>query len=289
MHAGSLRLESGRLGLAPEDDVKRQGENMFRPTLAMLWMVSLATSGCGQSAGGVDIWDAVARGDSSAIEKFAAAGGDLNVRGSGGSTPLWVALQEKNRDSYEALLKHGADPNVIMSGRRVVTHWAALEEDPWWLRLALEHGADPNLVNVGRGRPNEGTPLKFALGKRSQLTLEDDIRGDAKFLDNVKLLVEHGADIDKPWPPPGNGSALPSYPLADAAAFNDFESVLYLLEAGADFKIAENSGIGFLARIRQVGEWREKEELLFRHEVYRKSFDAVRAWLEERGVEVGGK
>ena len=78
-------------------------------------------------------------------------------------------------------------------------------------------------------------------------------------------------------------------PLAQAAAGNDLESVLYLLEAGADYNLAEDSGIRFLARMRQMGEWREKEELLFRHEVYRKKFDAVRAWLLERGVDVGGK
>jgi len=255
---------------------------MFRPTLALLLGFSLTMTGCGQTAGGVDIWDAVARGDASAIQRFASAGGDLNVGGSGGSTPLWVALKEKNRDSYEALLKYGADPNVIMSGRRVVTHWAATEEDPWWLRLALEHGADPNLVNVGRGRPSEGTPLQFALGKRSQLTLEDAVRGDAKFLENVKLLVEHGADIDKP-------NRYNSYPLAEAANYNDFEGVLYLLEAGADYKLAKYGGISFLARIRQLCKWRDKEELLFRQEVYRKQFDAVRAWLEERGVDVGRK
>lgn len=181
-----------------EVDVNQKAHKLIRPILAALLALSLAITGCGQSAGGVDIWDAVARGDGMAIHRFASAGGDLNVRGSGGSTPLWVALKEKNRDSYEALLKHGADPNVIMSGKRVVTHWAALEEDPWWLRLALEHEADPNLVNIGRGRPSEGTPLQFALGKRSQLTLEDDLRGGGKFLDNIKLLVQHGADIDKP-------------------------------------------------------------------------------------------
>jgi uncharacterized protein len=254
---------------------------MFYPTLALLVGLSLTMTGCGQ-AGGVDIWGAVARGDVLAIQRFASAGGDLNVRGSGGSTPLWAALTDKNRDSYEALLKYGADPNVIMSGRRVVTHWAAAEEDPWWLRLALEHGADPNLVNVGRGRPIEGTPLKFALGKRSQLTLDDHIRGDVKFLHNVKLLVEHGADIDKP-------DRYNSYPLADAAAYNDFESVLYLLEAGADYALAECGGIKFLARVHQVSEWREKEEPPFQHEVYCKKFDAVRAWLEERGVDVGKK
>jgi ankyrin repeat protein len=251
---------------------------MFRTTLAMLLGVSLTMTGCGGSAGGVDIWDAVTRGDGSAIQRFASAGGDLNVRDSGGSTPLWVALKEKNRDSYEALLKYGADPNVIMRGRRVVTHWAAIEEDPWWLRLALEHGADPNLVNVGRGRPSEGTPLKFALSKRGWLTLEDHIRGDTRFLANVKLLVEHGADIDKP-------DRYNCYPLAQA----DFESVLYLLEAGADYKLAECKGISFLASIRQICERREKEEDMFRHEVYRKQFDAVRAWLEQHGVDVRGE
>ena len=254
---------------------------MFRPTLAMLLGLSLAMTGCGR-AGGVDIWDAVARGDASAIQTFADAGGDLNVTSFGGSTPLWEALTQKNRESYETLLKNGADPNVIMSGRRVVTHWAALEEDPWWLRLALEHGADPNLVNVGRGRPMEGTPLGFVLNERLRLlTLEDHIRGNGKFFDNVKLLVEHGADVDKPcrynW-----------YPLPYAAS-NDFESLLYLLEAGADYKLAEGNGVSFLARIRQLGEWREKEEVQFQHEVFRKKFDAVRAWLEQHGVDLSGE
>lgn len=246
-------------------------------TFAILFGLSLAITGCAQSAGGVDIWHAVARGDASAIQRFASAGGDLNVRGSGGSTPLWVALKEKNRDSYEALLKYGADPNVIMSGKRVVTHWAATEEDPWWLRLALEHGADPNLVNVGRGRPGEGTPLKFVLGKRS-VTFPKGV----KFIENVKLLVEHGADIDRP-------DGYNCYPLGQAANSNDFEAILYLLEAGADYKLAECSGINFFARIRQLGEWREKEEYPFQQEDERKNFDAVRAWLEERGVDVGGK
>lgn len=241
----------------------------------MLCGLLMTMTGCGHAAGGVDIWDAVARGDAPAIQRFASAGGDLNVRGSGGSTPLWLALKEKNRESYDALLKYGADPNVIMSGKRVVTHWAAIEEDSWWLRLALEHGADPNLVNVGRGRPSEGSPLKFALSKKSML-----IPKDGRFFDNIKLLVEHGADIDKPDP-------YNCYPLAQAAG--DFETVLYLLEAGADYKRAECEGISFLKYIRQFGESREKEEFPLNREVDRKKFDAVGAWLEKHGVDVGGK
>ena len=239
---------------------------MFRSISAALAGLLLLMTGCSRTGGGVGIWDAVQRGDIATIQAFAAAGGDLNVRNWGGSTPLWVALTEENRDSYEALLKYGADPNVIMSGKRVVTHWAAMKHDPWWLRLALEHGADPNLVNVGRGRPSEGTPLKAAISNGT--------------LENVKLLVEHGADVNKP-------DRYNCYPIADAAAQNKFEVVLYLLDAGADYRVAECSGIGFLADIRVKAGYREKEELMFRLEENRKRFDAVRAWLEKRGIDLG--
>lgn len=97
---------------------------MRRSAPAVLLGLSLI-AGCGETAGGINIWDAVARGDGDAIRKYAAAGGDLNARNSDGDTPLWVALTAKSRDSYEALLKYGADPNVVLSGKRVVTHWAA--------------------------------------------------------------------------------------------------------------------------------------------------------------------
>ena len=93
--------------------------------------------------------------------------------------------------------------------------------------------------------------------------------------------MEHGADIDKPC-------RHNCYPLA-YAAYVDFESALYLLESGADYKLAECRGMSFLAHIRQLGEWREKEEHQFQHDVFCKKFDAVRAWLEKRGVDVSGK
>lgn len=241
---------------------------MFRSAWSKIVGLSLMITGCGNTAGGVDIWEAVEQNDGAAVQKFIAAGGDANVQSMDGSTPLWVALTEKKRDSYEALLKYGADPNVIMSDKRVVTHWAATEQDPWWLRLALEHGADPNLVNVGSGRPSEGTPLHFAISKASL--------GDFKFLENIKLLVEHGADIDKP-------DHYDCYPLAQAASQNNFEIVLYLLEEGADYQLAERQGISFLSDVRIKVQNRNK---WFRLEGDRKELDTVRAWLEARGVDV---
>lgn len=222
-----------------------------------LLVVLFAITGCGGSAGGVDIFDAVERDDVAAIKTFLDAGGDLNVQNFDDSTPLWVALTKKNLAAYEALLKYGADPNIIMSGKRVVTHWAAWEEDSTWLRLALEHGADPNLVNVGSGRPSEGPPLKMAIGVS---------------LENVKLLVEHGADINKP-------DRFGCTPLARAAETNYFDVVLYLLDQGADYNRSKCSGIAFLTIISQKREFDGK---FWRREDIRAQLDAIQAWLDER-------
>jgi len=236
---------------------------MPRTILGILF--GLVIAGCGHIARGVDIWKAVERNDIPAIRKYGAAGGDVNILGWDGSTPLWTALEGEKRYSYEALLDCGADPNIILRGKRVVTHWAAMEEDPWWLRLALEHGADPNLVNVGHGSPLEGPPLRAAIGLRGTL-------------ENVKLLVEHGADINKPYP---DGC----YPLSSALVQNKWEVVLYLLDRGADYTLAECGSIKFLEEFR--GLYQRKEVFLIKGD--REKLDEIRAWLESRGIDVREK
>jgi uncharacterized protein len=222
-----------------------------------------------QNAGGVNIFDAVTQNSPKKIDLFAKSGGDLNVKNFRGSTPLWIALSEKKKESYEALLKNGADPNVIMSGRRVVTHWAALSyQDSWWLKLALENGADPNLINVGSGIPDEAPPISFAICNGT---------GDEKpgAVENVKLLVEHGANINKPERNYG-------YPLSLAAGQNDFKIVLYLLEQGTDYNRSEDAGRKFLKVIRSA--IRRKEEFLIKED--RDDLDAVIKWMEDHNIDI---
>ncbi len=218
--------------------------------------------GCRSRSGGVNIWKAVADNDQAAIDTFAESGGDVNVRNMRGETPLWVALTDNKREAYESLLRNGADPNVVMRGKRVVTHWAAIKKDTWWLKLALEHGADPNLINVGRGRPSEGSPLKFAISNGS--------------LDHVRLLVDAGADIDKP-DPYGN------YPLASAIAQGKFDIVYYLLEKGADFRAARSSGVSFLTYVSEKYTHRREWYLLKED---REGIAKIHDWLTAKGVDV---
>ncbi len=230
-------------------------------TLCLFCVLCVGTA-CRSRSGGIDIWKAVEDDDPDAIKRFAEAGGDLNVRSLKGETPLWVALDEDKRRSYEALLENGADPNVIMRGKRVVTHWAVLKKDTWWLRLALEHGADPNLVNTGRGRPSEGTALKFAISNGT--------------LDHVRLLVEGGANIDKP-------DKYDNYPLAIAIDHVKFDVVYYLLEKGADFRRAQSSGTSFVTYVSQKYTHRHE---WFRLQEHRDGIERIHDWLEDRGVHV---
>lgn len=232
--------------------------------------VMLVMAGCSSGvSGGVDIWQAIEQDDSAAIAIYAASGGDVDVLNGDGSTPLWVAFDKEHRESYEALLEYGADPNIVMSGKRVVTHWAAMREDSWWLSLALAHGADPDLVNVGWGRPSEGTPLHFTLGNGV-------IRDTAGALRNVELLVSSGADVNKT-------DRYGCDPLAIAGAQNKFRIALYLLNHGADFRRSKRKGVTFLENIRIKCENRDRWFLLKED---REGLDAVREWLEARGVEI---
>ncbi|QDU42480.1 Ankyrin repeats (3 copies) [Symmachiella dynata] len=223
----------------------------------MLGLVNVFMIGCGGSAGGVNIWDAVEQNDAAAIKTYSNAGGDLDIRNFGGETPLFLALSSKHFESYKALLKCGADPNFIMSKQRVVTHWAAIEDDPKWLKLALEHEADPNLVNIGSGSPFEGTPFHFAITN--------------SHIDNIKLLIQYGADINKP-------DHLDCPPVTVATLQNDYEVVLLLLESGADYQNALCGGRPFQEIMDE--RYLIKNKYFERPEV-QQQLKAIQKWMDE--------
>lgn len=170
----------------------------------------------------MSIWEAVEEQDLDAIEAYVRRGGDLDIGATrlGGKTPLLHALKSKTRKSYSKLLAMGADPNTINRGggaivppNSSVMHHAALEEDPFWLKAALEAGGDPDQMN-GAKSVQKGRPLYFSIMHER--------------VENVKLLCEHGADIDAPM----GGLGLTA--LFQAAAGSKFAIVHHLLERGAD-------------------------------------------------------
>lgn len=127
-----------------------------------------------------------------------------------GGLPLiaWPVLQG-NAAGVRALLERGADANRAAPAAGTVMTWAVKAEDPTVLQAFLEHGGKPDAVD------DNGEPLTrvAALADR---------------WDNVKLLVEHGADIDATAHGQPNTSLLAYY------SAGQFDKAHWLLEHGAD-------------------------------------------------------
>jgi uncharacterized protein len=236
---------------------------LFAPVVLVL-----ALAGCQGRAGGVNVWKAVQADDPEQIEQYVQAGGDVNIQRANGSYPLYEALMDNKPKAYAKLLELGADPNIIFGRGRVVIHYAATKRGTSWLKLALEHGGDPNLVNEGAKPPFHPTrPLGFAM------------QGRHYHLDKVKLLVEHGADINAKELYGGNKGC--TY-LDVTMRGGRFDAALYFLEQGADYEncTCRNQRHCFLeeVRTRKLSMYRMVED--------QQQLLEVRRWLDEQGVEI---
>lgn len=158
----------------------------------------------------LELAQAAAAGDAAQVARLVnEEHADPNAVSPGG-LPLiaWPVLQD-NATGVRALLEHGADANRAAPGAGTVMTWAAKAGDPAVLQAFLERGGNPDAVD------NNGEPLTrvAALADR---------------WDNVKLLVEHGADIDAIAHDQPNTSLLAYY------SAGQFDKAHWLLEHGAD-------------------------------------------------------
>lgn len=140
----------------------------------------------------------------------------FSMEGNGIPLVAWPVLTH-SPDGLKAMLENGADPNVKLPyqtrDRGVRNNPNAMviaseTEDPTYLKLLLDHGGDPDTRNA-----NDESLLFNAY-----------IHGN--LWENVKLLVERGADINGDA---GYGPIIQSY-----AGLRPFDQVYWLIEHGAD-------------------------------------------------------
>lgn len=194
-------------------------------------------------------------GDVDRLNRLAKDGVDVNSQGKHKVTPILRSVLAKNRKGYSALLKLGADPNMRDRDGYAAVHLAAAEENPEWLREALDHGAQANLLNTGhRTVPNQ-TPLFFAISNGRT--------------DNVRMLIKANADV--------NHASKSGRPLDDAVN-QDFEIVLLLLEAGAEYKY---DGFGLVESMKLD----LKNGLVGRSERSKSWFQKTMKFLEDKGAQ----
>lgn len=209
-----------------------------KATIAVIAALMLPLGACGQTTGGdgsasrpsrqgspvtptlsidqhfsgpeLELARAAADGDVAAISRLIREdNADPNVVSPGG-LPLiaWPVLQG-NAAGVRALLEHGADPNRPAPAAGTVMTWAAGAEDPAVLQTFLERGGNPDAVNA------DGEPLTRVAALNGHW-------------DNVKLLIDRGADIDA-LARGQEGTSLLAYYSA-----GQFDKAHWLLEHGAD-------------------------------------------------------
>ena len=135
--------------------------------------------------------------------------------------PLLQTLARHDKNAYVKLLEEGADPNKCDRIGSCAMNQAAREDDPYWLRTALAHGEDPNVINERNPYYPNSTPIFYAISKERPV--------------NAKILVEAGANIN-------HQDGFGETPLRKAAGTGVYETVVLLLEAGADPYLADRHG-----------------------------------------------
>ena len=184
----------------------------------------------------IELCKAIEAEDLVEIDELVQSGVDVNARGRANMTPLLWAFPMGEK-VFRRLLEHGADPNVKLTERIYpfyagdsVTFLAAGPSPSHvcifhdvsmdnYLKLVLEHGGDANLQN-GHGR----TPLFAAV-----TAFEDSER-------RIRLLLEAGADID-------HQDVYGDTPAMFAERHRRYDSLLVLLNAGANLRLVNKSGI----------------------------------------------
>jgi ankyrin repeat protein len=162
---------------------------------------------------------------------------DINARDETGDTPLhqamqdWFEVSESTQDGrldvVKFLLQHGADPDAKNNGHSTPLHRASCYGSVKGAQLMLEYGA-----NVHARNEDGQTPLHQVLSGLSDERFDDlvDI-----FLDTIRCLLAHGADID----------ALDddhASPLHLASYWGCVTGAQLLLERGANVHLEDEKG-----------------------------------------------
>jgi ankyrin repeat protein len=162
-----------------------------------------------QDAGLLALAQAIERDDVAGIQQVIDRGASVNGRGRGGITPLLYAMSRQKIAAMKALVAAGADPLTDAPGLiESPLGTAAASSNPALLRAMIDAGCDPSTVT------ERAAPLLILAIRAGRL-------------DNVRLLVEAGVDIDTS--DVAGNSAL-------VVAFNNLEYDLmyWMLERGAD-------------------------------------------------------
>ena len=151
----------------------------------LISITAVLVVGCGNQD--VKLIQAVQDGNFEVVEKYLAAGMDVNTKDGYGATPLLYAAEYGRNDVAELLITNGADVNATYNDGLTALHSAVLNGSNEIVKLLIDQGADVNtkakLKNFLTGKTHISTPLD------STIVSHNNIAHD--------LLRKHGANTGK--------------------------------------------------------------------------------------------
>jgi uncharacterized protein len=142
---------------------------------------------------------------------------DLDKIAPGGVNLLMYEITAANETAVQALLEAGANPNVLTPTGTSPMMVAGAIPEPRFLGMLLDKGGDPNLLDHAK------EPLLTRLVFHQQW-------------DNILLLLERGAELDKTGPSGQTAAYL-------FGTLHQFDRVYALLERGADPHVKTAAGL----------------------------------------------
>lgn len=187
--------------------------------------LALVAAGLAHAGSYDDFFSAIRNDNASALNGLLTRGFDPNTRDAKGQPGLTMALQEQSPKAVRALLQRPQiDVNALNADGESALMMAALKGDLSSTQLLLERGANVN--------QDGWAPLHYASsGPEPKI---------------VKLLLDRGAAIDARSP---NGTT----PLMMAAQYGSEDSVLQLIERGADVRARNQLDLGAVDFARLSG------------------------------------
>lgn len=177
--------------------------------------------------------DAVARGDTAAVEALIAAGEGPNIQDANSRTPLHVAAFLRQYAVARALLRLGADPNALDAQRYDIITIAAVNNDLEMLNIALAGGGNARAITS----PYAGTAL-IAAAHLGHVEI-------ARALIEAKAPLDHVNNLG--W------TALMEAVVLGNGGASHTATVEALVKAGADVNIPDRHGTTPLRHARMRG------------------------------------
>lgn len=190
-------------------------------------------------------------------------GARVNDTTSTGISALWLALPDMEK--MNLLLQHGANLNHKIDGFGMLTKLAGMPGTLPAFQYLISRGANPltscpdNSLLYNAAGSGDTALLGFLLGlglKVNDTTFfgEEPLNATLTFRtpSTLKMLIAHGADVNFQNLHEKNLPALIGLtPLMNAAIANDRESLLYLLDHGADPNLRSKNGSTALILLQQ--------------------------------------